>query len=210
MTTWYTRTDIVCRNNWCNFIIANAISHDSLELKRHQCVQYNPTVNELPGRERKTDQSNGNTKHGKELFGKQKHKYRMITMHAGPNSWICSRNSSTCGMQTWVGAPPILFAPTNCRTRWFWAKYGKLDGESIRDSYPILHMHEFIDSLGDVTIFYMLDAKSFFGQVKVTDEARDKRTFLSHHGLARFILMPFGLKRPWDVPTCSEHFTILG
>lgn len=56
-------------------------------------------------------------------------------------------------------------------------------------------MKECIDTLGDATILLALDANSGYWQVKTVKDYRNKRVFISHHGLFRLARMPFRLER---------------
>ena len=91
-------------------------------------------------------------------------------------------------------ASPVVFVPKKDGTMRFCLDYRKLNAVTVRDSYPLQRMDEFIDSLGDATVFTTLDCNSRYWQVEITEEDLDKTTFASHSGLYRFLRMPFGLK----------------
>ena len=55
-------------------------------------------------------------------------------------------------------ASPIVIAPKKDGTPRFCIDFGKLNEVTIRDSYPIPRMDDFIDSLGDSTVYSTLDA----------------------------------------------------
>ena len=55
-------------------------------------------------------------------------------------------------------------------------------------------MDECIDALGDAIIFSTLDCNSGYWKIPISDEERDKKAFVSHCGLFRWLRMPFGLK----------------
>lgn len=50
----------------------------------------------------------------------------------------------------------------------------------VRDSYPIPHMDECIDSLGDAAIFTSLDANSGYWPIEMDETDKDKTNFTSH------------------------------
>ena len=89
---------------------------------------------------------------------------------------------------------PIVFVPKPDGTLRFCVDYRRLNAMTIRDSYPIPRMDEFIDSLGDAVIFTTLDCNSGYWQIEMADEDKDKTAFISHSGLYRWLRMPFGLK----------------
>jgi len=91
-------------------------------------------------------------------------------------------------------ASPIVFAPKKDGAMRFCVDYRRLNAMTLRDSYPIPRMDECIDSLGDANIFTTLDANCGYWQIEIADQDKDKTTFTSHHGLYRFVRMPFGLR----------------
>jgi Reverse transcriptase (RNA-dependent DNA polymerase) len=66
-------------------------------------------------------------------------------------------------------------------------------------------MEEFMDSLGDATIFINLDCNSEYWKIPVhpDDWAKTKNNFTSHEGLHRFLRMPSGL---WNAPPTFQRF----
>jgi Reverse transcriptase (RNA-dependent DNA polymerase) len=64
-------------------------------------------------------------------------------------------------------------------------------------------MEEFIDSLGDATIFSTLDCNSGYWQIPVHPDDPAKTTFTSHEGLYRFLRMHFGLR---NAPATFQRF----
>lgn len=88
----------------------------------------------------------------------------------------------------------IVVVPKKDGTLRICVDYRKLNALTIRDSYPIPHMEECINSLGDATMFSTLDATSGFWQAEIAEEDRDKTAFTPHHGLFRFNRTPFKLK----------------
>ena len=63
-------------------------------------------------------------------------------------------------------------------------------------------MDECIDALGDAIIFSTLDCNSGYWKIPISDEERDKKAFVSHCGLFRWLCMPFGLK---NAPGTSQR-----
>ena len=67
------------------------------------------------------------------------------------------------------------------------------DAVTIRDVYPLPRMDDYIDSLGEASVFTTLDCNSGYWQIPIREEDRDKTAFTSHAGTFRFIRMPVGL-----------------
>lgn len=56
-------------------------------------------------------------------------------------------------------------------------------------------------TLGQTTVFSTLDASSGYWQAGIDDVDKEKNAFTSHHGLYRFVHMPFGLHNaPRTIP----------
>ena len=91
-------------------------------------------------------------------------------------------------------ASPVVFIPKKDGTMRFCVDYRKLNAVTFRDSYPLPRMDEWIDPLGDATVFTTLDCNSGYWQVDIAEEDRHKIKFASHSGLYSFLRMPFGLK----------------
>ena len=63
----------------------------------------------------------------------------------------------------------------------------------MKDSYSLPHIDDMIDSLAGANWFSMLDLKSGYWQVQLSDEARCETAFSTGTGLWQFKVMPFGL-----------------
>lgn len=75
----------------------------------------------------------------------------------------------------------------------FFIYYRRLNVVKVRDAFPISHMDDCINSLGDSNKFTTLDYNGGYWQIPVTQEDRET-TFISDEGLYRFTCLPFGLK----------------
>lgn len=70
----------------------------------------------------------------------------------------------------------------------------KLNAVTKRESYPILCMDEYIDTLGDATVSSTLDDNSSYWKIEIENAGKEKTTLTPHNGLYRFICMKFGLR----------------
>lgn len=91
-------------------------------------------------------------------------------------------------------ASPIALVPKEDKNFRFCVHYCKLNSVKICDYYSIPRMAKFIDSLGDKTIFAILDGSSGYWQSEFAEKDLDKTAFTFHHGLFLFALMQLGLK----------------
>ena len=55
-------------------------------------------------------------------------------------------------------ASPVVIVPKKDGTHRFCVDFRKLNAVTVRDSYPLPRMDEYIDSLGDAKVFTTLDA----------------------------------------------------
>lgn len=116
------------------------------------------------------------------------------------------------GQTDWASL--IFFAPKKNVSLRFFFNYRKFFNLiKIHDSYPVTRLDQCKDSLVDAAIFTTIDANSGYCEVEIDEADRDRTTFTSHHGLYRFIRMPFGLKnvqgtfqRAIDVIMSTEKF----
>ena len=89
-------------------------------------------------------------------------------------------------------APVVLVTKKDGSTR-FCVDYRKLNDITKKDAYAIPRIEDSINSLAGAKLFSTLDLTSGYWQVELDDEAKDKCSFTSWHGLYTFRVMPFGL-----------------
>lgn len=65
-------------------------------------------------------------------------------------------------------AAPVLFSAKKDVKLRFCIDYRKLSIMTVRDTYPLPRMDEYIDSLGEAKVFTMLDAYSGYWQINIT------------------------------------------
>ena len=91
-------------------------------------------------------------------------------------------------------ASPIVLVPKTEGSLRFFVDYRRLNAKNVADAYPLLRIHDCVDSLGDARIFTTLDCDTGYRQVPVAPEDREKTTFTSYLGTYRYVRMPFGLR----------------
>lgn len=90
-------------------------------------------------------------------------------------------------------ASPVLFAHKKDCKLCFCIYYRRLNEMTIKDSYPLPRMDEFIDSQESANIFNTLDAYSGYWQISIKAEDKAKTEFVCHEGTYQYSCMPFGL-----------------
>lgn len=90
-------------------------------------------------------------------------------------------------------ASPIAIVPKNYGTPRLCVDYRKLNRVTIPYSYQIPRMDDYIDGLGDSTMYSALDDNWGYWQMPISEEDRDKKTFVTHRATFRWLRMPFGL-----------------
>jgi hypothetical protein len=64
---------------------------------------------------------------------------------------------------------------------------------TVKDKYPLPHIQDVFDQLGNSKVFSTLDLKAGYHQIPVAPEDIHKTAFRCHLGLFEFVRMPFGL-----------------
>ena len=75
----------------------------------------------------------------------------------------------------------------------FCVDYRKLNGVTLRDSYPLPRINDCLDSLCGAKWFSTLDLASGYWQMGVHPDDREKTAFTCQSGLFQFKVLPFGL-----------------
>ncbi len=81
---------------------------------------------------------------------------------------------------------PIVLVPKSDGSLRYCVDYRRLNALTVREAYPLPCMDEYIDSLGDATVFATLDCNSGYWQIPVHPDNRNETTFTSHFGTFRF------------------------
>ena len=71
--------------------------------------------------------------------------------------------------------------------------YCQLNSVTYKDSYPLPNIADCLDVFKGASYFAVLDLRSFFYQVPLAEEDRDKTAFITRRGQWRFHSLPMGL-----------------
>ena len=85
--------------------------------------------------------------------------------------------------------------------------FRKLNAKTVRDRYPIPHLHDFAIGLQGTTIFTKLDLVKAYYQIPVTEENVKKTAITSLFGFYEFLRM--SLRDAVSVPTHEDFRTVV-
>ena len=78
-------------------------------------------------------------------------------------------------------------------THRFCVDYRKLNAVTKADTFPLPHIDDLLDQLGQARYFSLVDLASGYWQIRMSAESREKTAFATPQGLFEFCVMPFGL-----------------
>lgn len=94
-------------------------------------------------------------------------------------------------MSPW--AAPVIFVKKKDGSRRMCIDYRALNKLTIKSRYPIPHIQDCFDQLGQATVFSKIDLKSGYYQIRVAEDDVEKTAFTTRYGQFEFRVMPFGL-----------------
>ena len=90
-------------------------------------------------------------------------------------------------------ASPIVLVTKKDGSIRYCIDYRQLNNITLKDSYPLPHPQDCLESLRESKWFSTLDLQSGYWQVEVDPKDKEKTAFTSMSGLFQFCVMPFGL-----------------
>lgn len=90
-------------------------------------------------------------------------------------------------------ASPVVLVPKKDGSLRFCIDYRRLNTITRKDVYPLPRVDDLLVALGEAQYFTSLDLASGYWQIGLSEDARQKSTFVTYNGLFEFLRMPFGL-----------------
>ena len=90
-------------------------------------------------------------------------------------------------------ASPVVLVTKADKTLRLRIDYRSLNKATIKDSYPLPHIQDALDTLYGNTLFTTLDLLKGYHQIEVEESSREKPAFTTHVGLFQYIRLPLGL-----------------
>ena len=88
---------------------------------------------------------------------------------------------------------PILFVKKKNETLQLYVDYKQLNKVTIKNKYPLPHIHDLFDQVGGDKIFSKLDLGHGYHHIGIKEEDVNKTTFRTQYGHYEFVVIPFSL-----------------
>jgi hypothetical protein len=88
---------------------------------------------------------------------------------------------------------PTLFVDKKDGSRRLCIDYRSLNVVTIKNKYPLPRIEDLFDQMRGAKVFFKIDLRSGYHQLKIRVEDIPKTTFTSRYGLYEFTMMSFGL-----------------
>jgi hypothetical protein len=87
----------------------------------------------------------------------------------------------------------MLFIEKKDGKQWMCVDYRSLDDVTIKNKYPLLWIEDLFDQMKGASVFYTIDLRSGYHQLKIQESDIPKTTFHTRYGLYEYTMMSFGL-----------------
>ncbi|GJX20949.1 putative reverse transcriptase domain-containing protein [Tanacetum coccineum] len=88
---------------------------------------------------------------------------------------------------------PVLFVKKKDGSFWMCIDYHELNRLTMKNRYPLLRIDDLFDQLQGSKVYFKIDLRSGYHQLRVREEYIPKTAFRTHYGHCKFQVMPFGL-----------------
>jgi hypothetical protein len=86
-----------------------------------------------------------------------------------------------------------LFVSKKDKSLCLYVDYRPLNAVTIKNKYPLPHINILFDQLAGAQVFFKIDLRSSYYQIKICDEDIPKTAFSTRYGLYEYFVMSFGL-----------------
>jgi hypothetical protein len=88
---------------------------------------------------------------------------------------------------------PVLFVEKKDGTQWMCVDYRSLNEVTIKNKYPLLRIEDLFDQMKGASVFWKIDLRSGYHQLKIRVLDIPKTAFRTQYGLYEYTMMSFGL-----------------